>query len=110
MKIEMTRLPNSTTGFLTAKATLGDKKIYSESTLMHHIKQELIKQGHDVIKKRMWKDGHLVDDTIQYIRSRKLKPEPDSIAVHDHLYVIRNLAEDYRTYGEVNLQVLYNFC
>ena len=44
-----------------------------ESRLLHHIKKELIKQGFDVIKKRMWKDGHLMDDMQQYVRTRSKK-------------------------------------
>jgi site-specific DNA-adenine methylase len=43
----------------------------AESTFLYHVLQELKKQGHDLIKKRMYKDGHLVEDTQQYIRSRK---------------------------------------
>lgn len=46
-------------------------KVYNESHLMYMIKNELIKMGLDVIKKRMWKDGHLVDNEQQYIRDRK---------------------------------------
>lgn len=55
----------------------GDPKFYGivnaagESRLLHHIKQELIKQGHKVIKKRMHKDGHMVDDMQQYLRTVK---------------------------------------
>lgn len=42
-----------------------------ESRLLHHIKNILNKRGYDLIKKRMWKDGHLVDDMMQYLRARK---------------------------------------
>jgi len=45
----------------------------AESTLLYHVKKELIKQGYDCVKIRMWKDGHLVDDNQQYIRDRKGK-------------------------------------
>jgi hypothetical protein len=55
-----------------------DPKIYGgnfmargESNLLHKVKKELQRQGYDVIKKRMWKDGHLVDELQQYIRTRK---------------------------------------
>lgn len=48
-----------------------DFKIYSDSLLLHRVKKELYKQGHNVIKKRMWKDGHLVSDSEHYIRERK---------------------------------------
>tara|TARA_R100001244_G_scaffold88818_1_gene67682 strand:- start:28 stop:408 length:381 start_codon:yes stop_codon:yes gene_type:complete len=41
-----------------------------ESNLLHALKIELNKQGFDFIKKRMWKDGHMVDDMQQYLRER----------------------------------------
>ena len=34
-----------------------------ESTLLYNLKKHLNKMGYDLIKKRMHKDGHLVDDT-----------------------------------------------
>jgi len=43
----------------------------AESTFLYHIKKQLQSAGYDCIKKRMWKDGHLVDDNQQYIRDRK---------------------------------------
>jgi hypothetical protein len=43
----------------------------AESTFLYHIKKQLQSVGYDCIKKRMWKDGHLVDDEQQYIRDRK---------------------------------------
>ena len=54
----------------------GDKKFSAsnwadaESTFLYHVLQILKDKGYDLIKKRMWKDGHLVDDSQQYIRSR----------------------------------------
>jgi len=68
----------------------GDKKIYNESQLLHHVKLELIKQGYDVIKKLMWKDGHMVSDTCHYIRSMN-----GNIIIWDSQYAIRNAATDY---------------
>lgn len=41
-----------------------------ESLLLYHVKTMLLRMGYDVIKKRMWKDGHLVDDSRQYVRTR----------------------------------------
>ena len=66
-------------------------KIYSESTLLHKIKLELIEQGHDVIKKRMWKDGHMMgDESSQYIRERNWK-----WCAFDNDYVLRLSYKDY---------------
>ena len=41
-----------------------------ESRLLHAIKKALNAQGDDFIKKRMWKDGHIVDDLQQYLRMK----------------------------------------
>lgn len=60
----------------------GDPKFYGivngagESKLLHHIKKILNAQGFDLIKKRMWKDGHLMDDMQQYLRTRKKSGDP----------------------------------
>ena len=48
-------------------------KIYRDSVLLHQIKMELIRQGHDVIKKPMSKDGHLVSEGQHYLRERSGK-------------------------------------
>ena len=86
----------------------GDKKIYGdlnaagESLLLYKVKQELIKQGHKVIKKRMYKDGHLVDDLQQYICTVKgYKP---SFYVYNNHFALWG-ANDSFNRGEVILTV-----
>jgi len=76
-----------------------------ESRLLYHIKKRLNGQGMDLIKKRMWKDGHMVDTEQQYLRTRsKRSPRPHvyiwngSWSVYD---AARRLMED----GEVVLNV-----
>jgi len=77
------------------------------STLLYHVKQELIKQGYDLIKKRMWKDGHLVDDTCLYLRTRKPTGNPNKdIYVWDGNYMIRNIADKFNQEGEVTYNVM----
>lgn len=70
----------------------------AESTFLYHVKQELIKQGYDVIKKRMWKDGHLVDDTMEYIRSRDLT-STNWIMIYNSDYAIRDAGETFNENG-----------
>ena len=95
----------------------GDKGFYGrpsdtnwgsgESTLLHHIKVKLNADGHDFIKKRMWKDGHFVDDIKQYLRARnpaKLKMG-DIYCIYDNQWNLRNSAEDYNAYDEVLLRI-----
>lgn len=74
-----------------------------ESRLLHHIKLELNKQGFDMIKKRMWKDGHLVDDMQQYIRSRKIKP--GAFCIFNNQWAIRGAEEYLNEFGQVTLMV-----
>lgn len=65
-------LNGNSTGKLVIRRT--GPKVYNESRLLHMIKEELIRLGFDVIKKRMYKDNHQipVDSPYeQYIRDRK---------------------------------------
>ena len=55
----------------------GVKNGAGESRLLYHIKNILNAQGYDLIKKRMHKDGHLMDNLQQYLRTRKPSGEPD---------------------------------
>ena len=73
--------------------------------VVDHVKLALIKQGHDVVKKRMWEDGHMIDEKQQYIRTRsKTSPQPH-IYVWDNHWNVRNSAEDLNDAGEVTFAV-----
>jgi len=71
----------------------GDKSFHStqwasaESTFLYHVKKELERQGIELIKKRMWKDGHLVDDEQQYLRTRKKK---NCFCIYNSAYAIND--------------------
>ena len=82
----------------------GDPKYYGdvggkgESLFLYAVKKAMIKLGYDVIKKRMYKDGHLVDDLQQYIRTR----DGESAWYNDH-WAIRGLNDDFNA-GEAILR------
>jgi hypothetical protein len=78
----------------------------AESSFLYNVKKELIKQGYDVIKKRMWHDGHLTDDTHQYIRTRKPSGNPlkDIYVVNDS-YAVYDAGERFNIDGVVSLSV-----
>ena len=76
----------------------GGPKIYSDSAFWHAVKRELQKQGHDVIKKLMWKDGHMVDDNQYYVRSRKYTPTSFMLSQTD--FAIRSVYDDYNKEGK----------
>jgi hypothetical protein len=85
----------------------GDHNGKGESHLLHAIKNELNKQGYDLIKKRMGKDGHLVDDLQQYLRTRKKGAGIADIYIYSGFWALRGANEDFNN-GEVSLNVDYN--
>lgn len=86
----------------------GDPKFYGrangagESQLLYHVKKQLNAEGGDFIKKRMWKDGNLVDDIQQYVRSRKLKS--GAICIYNGNWAVSCAAEEFNA-GRVDLAV-----
>lgn len=78
-----------------------------ESKLLYAIKNELNKQGYDLIKKRMWEDGHLVDDMQQYLRTRKKGAGKADIYIYSNFWAIKGANDDFNN-GEVELSVEYN--
>ena len=91
------------------KRDIGDKKFKStewasaESTFLYHVKRELNKQGYDLIKKRMYKDGHLMDDQQQYLRSRKRNK--NAIGIYNGSYSIDDAGEVFNKEGMFILTV-----
>ena len=79
-------------------------KIYKESQFWYELKKLLQKNGYDVIKKLMTKDGHMVSEGIYYLRSRKLKAQGATM-IWDANYQIRFTCEPYNQNGEVTLSV-----
>ena len=87
----------------------GDKKFYGvrnaagESAFLHTLKKELNKQGYDFIKKRMWKDGHMMDEIQQYLRERKTV-KGRMLCIFNTFWMIRGANEDFNE-GKVVLGV-----
>lgn len=80
-----------------------------ESRLLYHIKQILNAQGYDLIKKKMWKDSHLMDDMQQYLRARKPSDDPTkNICIYNGMWSIMGAEGYLNRDGFVNLSVVYN--
>ena len=83
-----------------------DPRFKNESHFLYHVKEELNKQGHDLIKKRAHKDGHLVSETHQYLRSRKPKPFSNScITIRNERYAIEDAGKEFNKIGSYTLAV-----
>lgn len=74
-----------------------------ESRLLYHVKRILNKAGFDLIKKRMWRDGNMVDDRQQYLRSRK-KGE-SCICIYNAHWQIAGADRDFNEQGIVTLAI-----
>jgi len=92
----------------------GVKEAKGESNLFHWLKKQLAQQHPDVpknfpsqwIKKRMWKDGHMVDAMQQYLRTQKPVFTKDGIGfylcIHNPMWAIQG-ADFYWNQGSVRL-------
>ncbi len=74
----------------------GIKNGAGESRFLYALKKQLNEQGYDLIKKRMHKDGHLVDEKQQYLRARKRTKNPSKdIMIWNTFWAIRGAEEDF---------------
>jgi hypothetical protein len=79
----------------------------AESRLLHHVKLILNARGYDLIKKRMWKDGHLFGTGhTQYLPSRRVRGTP-SLCVYHADHALEIAAESFNKLGRVELAVEY---
>lgn len=91
----------------------GDKRFYgsgwgsAESAFLHSVKQRLLTDGYDVIKKRAWKDGNIVDEHMQWIRSRNAKCK-GNFAIYNPNYAVFDAGQRWNEDGKVELRILRN--
>jgi hypothetical protein len=79
----------------------------AESRLLHHVRNALNARGYDLIKKRMWRDGHLFGtEHTQYLRSRHIRRKP-SICIYHADHAVEIAAESFNKIGMVELAVEY---
>ncbi len=79
----------------------------AESRLLYNVWEILNGRGFDLLKKRMWRDGHMFGtEQSQYLRSRRLKCAP-SLYVYHADYALEVAAESYNVLGRVRLDIVY---
>lgn len=97
MRIEGLDLTRAS-GTVTIHREPSDPRYRTEHTLLYHVRNVLRAQGHDVIKRRMSADGHLMgDDTLPYLRERRGR-----WAIYDQSWQIRAMHEAFNA-GAVRL-------
>lgn len=79
----------------------------AESRLLHSVQKILDRRGYDILKKRMWRDGHMFgSEHTQYLRSRNLGAVP-SLYVYHSDYALEVAAESFNILGRAVLDVVY---
>ena len=73
--------------------------------MLYHVKGELARQGWDFVKRRMWKDGHLVSELQQYLRERVVKRGARCLAIFNPMWAIEGADDTLRREGRVTLTV-----
>ena len=77
----------------------------AESRLLYNVQKILNGRGYDLLKKRLWKDGHMFGcEHSQYLRSRDLKATP-SLYIYQANAALEIAAESYNVLGRVRLDV-----
>ena len=78
----------------------GNLNAAGESRLFYHMKPILESiTGRKWIKKRMWKDGHMVDDIQQYLRTANKPYE----CIYNSAWAIESADDTLNRTGEVTL-------
>lgn len=78
---------------------------HAESILLRRLQRELMQFGVDLVKRRMSKDGHLVDSHQMYLVSRSQKC-PYAICILNSSWSIRDAGEEYRQRGTTTLTII----
>lgn len=90
----------------------GDPKFHNsgwgsgESRLLYHVQQALKKQGYDFVKKRMYKDGHMVSDLQLYLRERNYRNKKRILAIYNDHWAIEGAEVDFNMSGKTILRVV----
>ncbi|HBI37022.1 MAG TPA: hypothetical protein DDY71_05205 [Spirochaetia bacterium] len=109
MKVEL----NFDKGYCKVTREPGDKRItqsgYSgqhETTLFYGVKNELRKRGYDLIQKRMWKDGHMVSDHQNYLRTRTWKGNEGEFCIYNPSWQTQDAGVVYNRNGKYFFELL----
>ena len=71
-----------------------------ETTLLYKVKNELKKQGYNLIQKRMWKDGHLVSEHQNYLRTRTWNGNDGEFCIYNSSWQVEDAGKEYNRKGE----------
>ena len=106
MRLELTATSLTAIRQISDPPYYGTRNAAGESKLLYAIKQQLNADGADLIKKHMWKDGHLVDDLQQYLRSRNPRGDRGYIMIFNDSWQIRGANDSWNRDGRAVFAVV----
>ncbi len=77
----------------------------AESALLYRVKNQLNDDGYDLIKKRAYKDGHMVDDNMAYLRTRGPTSKGPAVYIYNDKFSLHDAGREYSKKGVVDLFV-----
>jgi len=104
MKVELRTNSCVVTRETNDKRYYGTRNAAGESALLYAVKQALNSQGYDFVKKRMWRDGHMVDDMQQYLRERDVRGQR-CLAIYNRSFAVEGANDILNREGVVRLTV-----
>ena len=79
----------------------------AESTLLYHVKKQLNKEGYNLAKVRMAKDGHMVSDIQHYLRPLKEnKDNSKNIYIYNPNWAIAGEEESFNKHGKAEFIIV----
>ena len=104
-------------GVLTVWREEGDPKFYGrqnaagESALLYHVKRTLNRAGLHLVKVRMWKDGHLVDELQQYLRTGTAHLRAGfvpAVYILNSQWPVEGAEQSWNAEGRMELMILFD--
>ena len=79
----------------------------AESAFLYWLKKHLNAEPYslDLIKKRMWKDGHMVSEEQQYLRTAKIRKGKPYMMLYNPHWQINGLEADWNEDGKAVLSI-----
>ena len=104
MKVELRTNSCVVTREANDKRHYGTRNAAGESALLYAVKLALNDQGYDFVKKRMYRDGHMVDDIQQYLRERDVRGQR-CLAIYNGSFAVEGANDVLNREGVVRLIV-----
>jgi len=87
----------------------GYMNLSNESRFLYHLQHTLkLTKKFDLVKKRMWKDGHMVAEEQQYLRTRSWRSVLPHFCIYNHNYALYDAGQQFRQARIIDLRMEFD--